>query len=32
MLLKIDNWTNSPLWDKKSIEIATKKWFEYLGK
>ena len=31
MLLDIDKWKDSPLWDKKSIEKATKKWFEYLG-
>ncbi len=23
-------WENAPLWDEKSIEKATKKWFEYM--
>tara|TARA_Y100000590_G_scaffold260041_1_gene292101 strand:+ start:114 stop:1094 length:981 start_codon:yes stop_codon:yes gene_type:complete len=30
LLENIDYWRDAPLWDKKSIEIATKKWFEYL--
>ena len=28
----IEYWNEAPLWDKNSIEQATKKWFEYLGK
>ena len=31
LLKNINNWKESPLWDKKSIEKATKKWFEYLS-
>ena len=31
MLNNIDEWRDAPLWDEKSIEGATKKWFEYLG-
>jgi len=31
MLDNIDYWKKSPLWDKESIEKATKKWFEYLS-
>ena len=27
----ISYWKNSPLWDPKSIEEATKTWFKYLG-
>ncbi len=30
LLKNINNWRESPLWDKNSIEKATKKWFEYL--
>ena len=30
MLDNIEYWKNAPLWDKVSIEKATKKWFEYL--
>ncbi len=31
MLDNIDQWRDSPVWDKKSIDNATKDWFEYLG-
>ena len=31
MLKNIQNWNKAPLWDKKSIKIATKTWFKYLG-
>ncbi len=31
MLDNIDYWKNAPLWDEKSIEKATEKWFKYLG-
>ena len=31
MINNIQDWKDSPLWDKNSIELATKKWFEYLG-
>lgn len=27
----IDYWREAPVWDPKSIEIATEKWFNYLG-
>ncbi len=32
LLQNIDFWKDAPLWDKKSITIATKKWFEHLSK
>lgn len=32
MLDNIGYWKDAPLWDKKSIEKATEKWFKYLGK
>lgn len=32
MLDNIDYWKDSPSWDKKAIENATKDWFKYLGK
>ncbi len=32
MLDNIDYWKDAPLWDEKSIEKATEKWFRYLGK
>lgn len=31
MLENIDYWKDAPLWDKKSIEKATKTWFDYMG-
>jgi len=31
LLDNIDYWREAPVWDEESIEIATKKWFEYLG-
>ena len=31
LLKNIDNWKESPLWDKDSIKKATKKWFEQLS-
>lgn len=31
ILSNIDYWKNAPLWDKDSIEKATKTWFEYLS-
>ena len=31
LLKNIHFWKNAPLWDKKSITKATKKWFEQLG-
>ena len=30
VLKNIDYWKNAPLWNKKNIRIATKKWFKYL--
>ena len=30
LLDNIDYWSEAPVWDKASIENATKKWFEYL--
>lgn len=32
MLENIDQWAKAPVWDKSSINEATKDWFEYLGK
>ncbi|MCO5144092.1 MAG: SDR family oxidoreductase [Oligoflexia bacterium] len=32
MLKNIDYWKNAPVWNVKSIEQATKSWFQYLGK
>ena len=31
MLENIEQWREAPVWDKSSIEEATKDWFEYLG-
>ncbi len=31
MLENIEQWREAPLWDKESIEEATKEWFECLG-
>ncbi len=31
LLDNIDYWKRAPVWNEKSIEKATKKWFEYLG-
>ena len=28
--LNINYWKDAPIWDEKKIEVATKKWFEYL--
>ncbi len=30
MIENIDYWKDAPLWDKESIDIATKDWFKYL--
>ena len=30
MLVDIENWKDAPLWDPKSIEQATKTWFQYM--
>ena len=32
MMKEIEVWRDAPLWDPKSIEQATKTWFQYLGK
>lgn len=32
LLLDISHWKNAPLWNKKSINQATKTWFKYLSK
>ena len=32
MLKHISDWEDAPVWDSKSIDIATKTWFEYLSK
>lgn len=32
MMKEIEVWRDAPLWDSKSIEQATKTWFQYLGK
>jgi len=31
MLENIDYWSEAPLWDKNSIETATKSWFEFMS-
>ena len=31
LINEIEYWKDAPVWDKKSIEKATKKWFEHLG-
>ena len=31
MLKNIKYWESAPLWDKKSIENATKDWYKYMG-
>lgn len=31
LLQNIDYWKDAPLWDKNSIDKATKTWFEYLS-
>jgi UDP-glucose 4-epimerase len=32
MLEVIDRWRDAPVWDPQSIAVATREWFEYLGK
>jgi UDP-glucose 4-epimerase len=32
MLQVIDRWRDAPVWDPQSIAVATREWFEYLGK
>lgn len=31
MLDHIDDWREAPVWDERSISVATKEWFAYLG-
>ena len=31
MLDVIDDWSTAPVWDERSIDKATKSWFQYLG-
>jgi len=31
ILKNINYWQNAPVWNKQSIEIATKDWFKFLG-
>ena len=31
MVSIIDHWRDAPVWDKDSIDYATKDWFRYLG-
>jgi UDP-glucose 4-epimerase len=31
ILSSIDDWSDAPVWDTKSIEDATSSWFKYLG-
>ena len=31
VLERIEDWRDAPLWDSKSIESATKSWFQFLG-
>ena len=28
----INDWKEAPLWDKNSIEIATRNWFKFMNK
>ena len=30
VIKNINYWKAAPLWDKKKIKVATKKWFKYL--
>ena len=32
MIDDIDNWKDAPLWNKASIDEATKTWFKYMKK
>lgn len=32
MLEQVENWSSAPVWDKVTIEEATRSWFKYLGK
>jgi len=32
MMADIELWRDAPLWDPQSIAVATKTWFEYLGR
>lgn len=32
MLQHVESWSSAPVWDKSSIEEATRSWFKYLGK
>lgn len=32
MIDNIDYWKEAPVWDPKTIEVATRDWFKYLGK
>lgn len=32
MLKQLESWSSAPVWDKSSIEDATRLWFKYLGK
>lgn len=32
ILQQIDHWATAPVWTPESIEVATRKWFEYLGR
>tara|TARA_Y100001960_G_C14768741_1_gene878574 strand:+ start:2096 stop:3094 length:999 start_codon:yes stop_codon:yes gene_type:complete len=31
LLENIDYWKDAPVWDKDTIDVATKSWFKYLG-
>ena len=32
LLKNIDYWNKAPVWTKKSINVATKNWFKFMGK
>jgi UDP-glucose 4-epimerase len=32
MLEQIDYWREAPVWDEKTIAVATREWFEHLGR
>lgn len=31
MLAEIEHWRDAPLWDRESVALATRTWFQYLG-
>ena len=31
MIKNLNDWNEAPLWDKNSIEIATRNWFKFMS-